>query len=75
VVVAVGVAVTEAPVVALRPDAGVQLYVVPPEAVNVALVPEQILEELTEIVGVGVTLTGIDEVTVQPEAVALIIYD
>jgi len=31
--------------------------VVPPEAVSVVLVPEQIVGELTEMVGVGVMVT------------------
>ena len=49
VVVAEGVAVTVAPLVALNPVAGDQLYVFPPVAVSVALWLGQIVAELTDI--------------------------
>ena len=55
----VGLAVTDAPVVALSPVAGDQLYVVAPAAVNVIEDPLQMVGELTVTVGVGVTVTVI----------------
>ena len=55
--VEVTVEVTVEPVVPLKPVEGVQLYVVPPEAVSVAVPPEHIVGELTVIVGVGLTVT------------------
>src|SRR5258708_4258089 len=58
VVVAFGFAVTFAPIVELKPVAGVQLYVVAPFAVSVAVCcPAQMLALLTEIVGVETTVT------------------
>lgn len=58
VVVDTGLAVTEAPVVALKPVAGNHEYVVPPLAVNSAPTPEHTDGDVgvTEIVGVGVTV-------------------
>jgi len=53
-----GFAVTVDPVVALNPVEGVQLYVVPPEAVSVVEVPEQMVAELTVTVGLGLTVTA-----------------
>jgi hypothetical protein len=53
VVVVAGVAVTVAPVVALKPVAGDQLYVKPPEAVSVALWPGHMVAEFT-VIGVKV---------------------
>ena len=51
-VVVAGLAVTVAPVVALKPDAGLQLYVVAPLAVSTTLLP-------AHIVGLeGVTVSG-----------------
>ena len=58
-VVAVGFAVTELPVVADNPVAGLQLYVVAPLAVSVVLPPLQIVEALgvTVKTGSGFTVT------------------
>ena len=52
-----GLAVTVAPVVALKPVDGVQVYVVPPDAVNVAVPPEQMVGEFTVTVGLDVIVT------------------
>jgi hypothetical protein len=57
VVVEAGVAVTTDPLVALNPVEGDQLYEVAPDAVSVAVPPEQTLAELTVTVGVGLTVT------------------
>ena len=48
---------TLAPVVALNPVEGVQLYVVAPLALSVVELPLHIVGELTVTVGVGVTVT------------------
>lgn len=56
VVVAVGFAVTVAPVVALNPVAGDHEYVLAPEAVSVAELPAQIVALFTEILGLGFTV-------------------
>jgi hypothetical protein len=57
--VLVGEAVTVAPVVALKPVAGDQLYVVAPLAVKEVLFPEQIVGDagLTVTLGVEFTVT------------------
>ena len=57
VVFEVGLAVTILPVVALKPVAGVQLYVVAPFAVSDTELPEQTVAVFTVIVGVGITVT------------------
>ncbi len=75
VVVVVGFAVTLAPVVALSPVLGDQVYVFAPLAVSVALAPLQILGELTVIVGNGRTVTVVVVVFKQPlAAVPVIVY-
>jgi hypothetical protein len=56
-VLVVGLAVTELPVVADKPVAGVQLYVVAPPAVSDVELPAHIVGELTEMVGNGFTVT------------------
>ena len=53
----VGLAVTLSPVVALRPVAAAQLYVVAPPAINVVELPLHIEGLLTVTVGLGVTVT------------------
>lgn len=65
-VVAVGLAVTEAPVVLLRPVPGLQVYVLAPVAVKVAELPGHMVIEFTETVGVGLTVTVDVAVAVQP---------
>jgi len=58
VVVEPGVAVTFPPVVALKPVAGLHVYVTPPDAVRFTLLPLQIVAEVgaTVIVGEGLTV-------------------
>ena len=73
VVVVVGFAVTLAPVVALNPVLGDQLYVFAPLAVNVVLAPLQILGELTVTVGNGKTVTTAVAVFKQPFATVPVI--
>lgn len=79
VVVAVGEAVTELPVVPLNPDEGDQVYVLPPVAVKVVLVcPIQIeeVEALMFTVGTVLAFTTIVERFVQPvpELVPVTVY-
>lgn len=69
----VGLAVTAEPVVALRPVPGVQVYVLPPEAVSVVELPGHSVAELTVTVGVGLTVTLDTAVAVQPAAEAPVI--
>ena len=58
---------TDEPVVALKPVEGVQVYVVPPVAVKVALLPLHIGEGVgTVIVGGGFTVTATVVVFTQP---------
>ncbi len=53
------VAVTTLPVVALRPVAGLQLYVLAPDvAVNVAMLPAQTVGLFTVITKLGITFTA-----------------
>jgi len=72
VVVAVGVAVTTAPVLGVREELGVHVYVLAPPPVNVVLPPEQIVGEpaVAVKVGVGLTVTATvaDEAAGQPAA-------
>ena len=75
VVVAVGEAITDAPVVALRPVEGVQAYVVAPEAVSVAEEPAQIAAgPLIVTVGFGFTVTVAFTAELQPDAVPVTVY-
>jgi hypothetical protein len=69
VVVEAGLAVTEAPVVALNPVDGAHEYVLPPEAVNVPDNPEQIEIGEEAIVGNGLTVIVAIAVLEQPEEV------
>jgi hypothetical protein len=55
-VVLAGLAVTVEPDVELNPVPGLQLYVVAPVAVRIVGEPEQIVEEFTLTVGVGLTV-------------------
>ena len=57
VVLAVGVAVTVEPVVALNPVEGLQAYVVPPAAVSVELPPRQTDAGEAVAVAMGLELT------------------
>ena len=59
-----GFAVTLAPVVALSPVAGPQVYVVAPLAVKPVLLPEQIVADAGVLVTVGFALTVITVVEV-----------
>jgi hypothetical protein len=76
VVVTEGEAVTEAPVVALRPAAGAQVYVVAPLAVTNEPVPLHIVSDAGAIVTVGEGFTFITLVTasVQPTFVPVTVY-
>jgi len=76
VVVEAGVAVTLAPVVALRPVAGAHVYVVAPLAVNPVPVPEHTVAEdgVTVTVGVGVTVIATIWVSVQDPLVPTTVY-
>jgi hypothetical protein len=67
-VVASGLAVTAAVLVADNPVAGLQLYVLAPLAVNVILLPEKMVAELgvTTTAGSGLTVTVTVEVLLQP---------
>ena len=67
VVDAAGFAVTLAPVDALRPVEGFQVYVVAPVAVSVPLVPAQIVIGETFTVGGGETFTTAVPDAVQPQ--------
>jgi hypothetical protein len=61
VLVVVGLAVTVAPVVALSPAAGLQVYVTAPEAVKFTVPPEQNVvapDGVIETVGVAFTVIG-----------------
>ena len=49
-------------------------YVLAPLAINVAVVPEQIVDEFTVTVGKGVTETFAIPVLVQPDAVPVTVY-
>ena len=74
--VTVGQAFTLAPVVALRPVAGLHVYVEPPAAVKVAQFPEQMVALFTVIAGSGLTVTTAVAVRVQPAAlVPVTVYD
>lgn len=66
--------VTTEPVVGLSPVAGVHVYEVAPLAVKVADAPEQMVAELTEIVGVGFTVSPAVLVAEQPEVVPVTVY-
>ena len=70
----VGLAVTDEPVVALKPVDGVHVYVVPPVAVKVALLPLHIGEGIgTVIVGGGFTATATVVVFIQIPSVPVIV--
>lgn len=73
VVVAVGLAVTLAPVVALNPVAGDHAYVDAPLAVSIALAPSQIVAGAHAITGNGFTVTVAVVVPVHPAAVVPVI--
>ena len=60
---------TLVPVVEESPPAGDQTYVVPPDAVNVAEPPAQMVGEFTLITGLGVTVTVEVVVPEQPAVV------
>jgi hypothetical protein len=66
VIVAVGFAVTEPPVVPLNPVPGLHVYVVPPLAVKVVDVPLHIVAAGTLTVGMGLTVTTAVVVAVAP---------
>ena len=66
VVEIVGLAVTEAPVVALNPVEGAHVYVVAPVAVNTPLCPLQIVSVFTLITGGGLTVIAEVAVAVHP---------
>ena len=70
VVVVVAVQVTDTPVVALKPVAGVHVYVLAPEAPIVVDDPIQYADEpgVTVTVGVAFTVTDLVPVLVQPAA-------
>jgi hypothetical protein len=68
VVVPAGFAETVAPVVALRPVAGLHEYVFAPEAVTEPAIPAQIVIGGTVIVGNGFTVTITEAVLTQPAA-------
>jgi len=76
VVVEPGLAVTVAPVVALRPVPGDHVYVVPPLAVNDTLPPGQIVGAAgaTVTVGVGLTVRTTVCVPLQPVVVPVTVY-
>ena len=69
-VVTVGVAITDVPVVALNAVEGVQVYVVPPPAVSVTLLPGHIAGAAGPTVTVGVAFTVIiaGTVSLHPKA-------
>jgi hypothetical protein len=67
-VVADGEAVTLAPVVPLKPVAGLQVYVLAPEAVSVVEFPLHTKPLLTDKVGSGFTVTVEVAVAVHPAA-------
>jgi hypothetical protein len=76
VVVEVGDAVTELPVVPPSPVAGLQLYVEPPEAVRVVEEPLQIAILVGDTVTVGLlaTLTIATDVSLQEPVVPVTVY-
>ena len=73
-VVTGGFASTVAPVVAESPSGGDQLYEFAPAAVSVAANPSQIMEELTVITGIGLTVTTDVAVFEHPEAIPVTVY-
>lgn len=73
-VVVVGFATTLVPDEALSVAAGDQVNVVPPEAVNVVLLPLQMVKEgaaLMLMLGVGVMVMVMDEFVLQPVALTI----
>ena len=74
VVVDAGDAVTDEPVVLLNPVAGLQVYVLAPDAFNTVDCPAQIDAGRTEITGDGVTVTVTCAVEVHPFLVPVTVY-
>jgi len=68
--------VTLAPVVALKPVAGLHVYVVAPPALSVVELPEHMVGEVAVAVtvGVGLTVTVTVAVFVQPPVVPVTVY-
>lgn len=64
-----GLAVTDEPVVALRPVPGLHVYVAAPPALIVVELPEQIVgvTAVAVTVGVGLTVTRTIAVLIQPD--------
>src|SRR5690349_13769405 len=74
VVVDTGDAVTDEPVVLLNPVAGLQVYVLAPDAFSTVDCPAQIEAGGTEITGAGVTVTVTCAVDVHPSRVPVTVY-
>lgn len=74
VMVEVGLAVTEEPVVALNPVAGVHVYELAPLAVSVVDCPLQIVAEVTDTTGSGFIVTVTCADAVHPFEVPVTVY-
>jgi hypothetical protein len=70
----VAVLVTVDPVVALKPVAGLHVYVEAPPAVKVAVLPAHIVGEFTVTVGVGLTVTVVVLTPEQTPVVPVTVY-